>query len=50
MAHNMKHRLSVTVEEDIILKIQDKIRDRSFRSKSHIVEYALFKLLSEDKR
>jgi len=50
MACNMKHRLSVIVEEDVILRIQDKIRERSFRNKSHIVEYALFKLLNEDKR
>ena len=38
----MKHKLSVTVEENLIPKIRDKMREnRLFRSKSHVVEEAL---------
>ena len=38
----MKHKLSVTVEEDLILKIREKMRlNRLFRSKSHVIEEAL---------
>ena len=38
----MKHKLSITVEQDLVLKILDKMREnRLFRSKSHVVEEAL---------
>jgi len=38
----MRHKLSVTVEEDLILKINDTMsKNRLFRSKSHVIEEAL---------
>jgi len=38
----MRHKLSVTIEQDLILKINDTIaHNRIFRSKSHVIEQAL---------
>jgi metal-responsive CopG/Arc/MetJ family transcriptional regulator len=38
----MRHKLSITVESDLILKINEFIsRNRLFRSKSHVIEEAL---------
>ncbi len=44
----MKHKISVTIEEDILLRCFDKIRDKTFRNKSHMVEFALYKILNEE--
>jgi len=44
----MKHKLSITLEEDIILRIAEKLRDRRFRNKSHMIEYAVGKFLEEE--
>jgi Arc/MetJ-type ribon-helix-helix transcriptional regulator len=41
----MKQKLSITIEEDIVKEIEDKVKDRLFRNKSHIIEYALYRLL-----
>ena len=49
LSDSMKHKISVTIEEDILLKSFEKIRDRTFRNKSYMVEYALFKLLDGDR-
>lgn len=43
----MKQKLSVTVEEEVIRKLESRIDGRLFRNKSHLVEYALYKLLEE---
>jgi len=43
----MKHKLSVTLEQEIILKMNDLLRDGTFRNKSHIMEYAVRKLLND---
>ncbi len=37
----MKHNLSITLEEDIVLKIIEKSRAPKFRNRSHFVECAL---------
>jgi Arc/MetJ-type ribon-helix-helix transcriptional regulator len=41
----MKQKLSVSIEEDIVKQIESKVGERLFRNKSHIIEYALYKLL-----
>ena len=46
----MKHKLSITVDEELVVKIQDKLREGSFRNKSHIVEYSLKKFLEGEER
>ncbi len=37
----MKHRISVSVDEQTIFKIQELLRNKQFRNKSHTVEYAI---------
>ena len=47
----MRHKLSVTIEQDIILKINDTIaRNRLFRSKSQVIEEALRTYFEGDTR
>lgn len=40
----MKHIVSVSLDEETILKIRDCLRSKSFRNKSHVVEMAIEKL------
>ena len=42
----MKLRMSISVDEETVKKIQDKLRTGSFRNKSHVVEYAVRKLVN----
>ena len=44
----MKIQTSITIEEDIIFKIKEKLRDGSFRNKSHVFEFAVRKLLEDE--
>jgi len=50
----MKHRISISVDENTLLAIQDILRAKSrsgiFRNKSHFVEYAVKKFLEEDNK
>ena len=44
----MRHKLSITIEEKLILKINDKMaQNRLFRSKSQVIEEALREYLEE---
>ena len=45
----MKHQTSITIDEEIMLKVKDLLRDGTYRNQSHIVEFALRKLLEENK-
>ena len=44
----MKDKLSISVEDNLIKKIDKEIEKGLFRNKSHLVEYAVNKFL-EDK-
>jgi len=44
----MKHVISISVEEDTIYKIREKLRNSNFRSKSHLVEQAILKFIRGD--
>jgi len=38
----MRHKISVTIEEDLLLKVNDAIvKNRLFRSKSQVIEEAV---------
>jgi len=37
----MKHKMSITMDEELILKVLDTLRSRRFRNKSHVIEYAV---------
>jgi len=43
----MKHRLSISVDEETVRLIQSKLREGRdiFRNKSHVVEFAIKKVL-----
>tara|TARA_Y100000310_G_C20656096_1_gene802040 strand:+ start:1704 stop:1832 length:129 start_codon:yes stop_codon:yes gene_type:complete len=41
----MKHKISVSIEENTLLKLREELRSRKFRNRSHAVEYALCKLM-----
>jgi len=43
----MKHKTSVSFDEKTLYGIRDLMRSGLFRNKSHIVEYAVNKLLNE---
>ncbi len=45
----MKQKMSVSIEGKTIKKVEDKLKEGLFRSKSHIVEYSLNKFLEESK-
>ena len=45
----MKHRLSITVDEDTIVKVRELLRKKEFRNKSHAFEYSLLKVFEEVK-
>lgn len=44
----MKHQACVTVDEELMIKIKEKLRDGSFRNQSHLFEYAVRKLLEAE--
>jgi len=41
----MKQKLSVTLDEDLVHEIMRALSSGRFRNKSHVVEYAVKKLL-----
>jgi len=45
----MRHRVSITIDEDTLQKIRDSLRSKTYRNKSHFFEIAANKLLKEEK-
>ena len=43
----MKQKVSISMDEKTIKKIENKIVNSIFRSKSHLVEYATLEFLKE---
>lgn len=41
----MKQKLSITIEEDIINMIENRVNSGLFRNKSHLIEYAVNQFL-----
>jgi Arc/MetJ-type ribon-helix-helix transcriptional regulator len=44
----MKVKLSITIEENVISKIENSVKTKRFRNKSHLIEYAVDKLLEKE--
>jgi len=44
----MKEKISITLDERTVLKIFEALSTGRFRNKSHVVEYAVKKMLEED--
>ena len=45
----MRYKLSITIDEDTISKVQDLLRSKTYRNKSHFFEIAASKLINEVK-
>ena len=43
----MKAKINVTIEESLLTKVDAAVKTQRFRNRSHAVELALMKLLSE---
>jgi Arc/MetJ-type ribon-helix-helix transcriptional regulator len=43
----MKQKLSVSIDEETIGKLDGYVSEGSFRNKSHVVEFALNKMMKE---
>jgi len=41
----MKRKLSVTIDEELLSKLDSKLQNKMLRNKSHLVEIALMKYL-----
>jgi len=46
----VKEKVSVTVESEIIQKIDSKINDGTFRNRSHAFEFALTKYFKDNEK
>jgi len=44
----MKQKLSITIDEEKIEKVNEILKKGLFRNKSHILEYALIKFLENE--
>ena len=44
----MKHRITVTLDEGTLIKLNEKLKNRNFRNKSHYVELALLDFMEKD--
>lgn len=44
----MKHKISISVEEETILRVRDGVRKGKFRNKSHAFEYAVMEVLAKN--
>ncbi len=44
----MKHKISISVDEETLLKIKEAMREGRFRNKSHAFEYAIHEILRRD--
>lgn len=47
LVFDMKHKLSVSLDEELVIGIAEALSNGKFRNKSHLVEFALKKLLEE---
>jgi Arc/MetJ-type ribon-helix-helix transcriptional regulator len=45
----MKQKLSITIDEEKVKKINEMLKDSRFRSMSHVFEFSLERFLNEDK-
>jgi len=43
----MKHKLSITIEEDTLYQLREIMRTKTFRNKSHFFEVAAVQLIQQ---
>lgn len=44
----MKAKISVTIEKELVKKIDEHVKTQRFRNRSHAVEYVLMKFLEKE--
>lgn len=44
----MRHRVSITIDEDTLQRVRDSFRSKTYRNKSHFFEIATDRLLEEE--
>jgi|TARA_Y100000310_G_scaffold343484_1_gene451355 Arc/MetJ-type ribon-helix-helix transcriptional regulator len=44
----MKKKLSISIDEETIIRLDDYVSGGYFRNKSHVVEVAINKMIKED--
>jgi len=47
---DMKSKISVTVDEKIVVWIDEQVKTQRFRNRSHAVELALMRFIESDKK
>jgi len=45
----MKLKTSVALDEETLISMQELIRTKQFRNKSHLMEYAIFQIIEKQK-
>jgi hypothetical protein len=50
LLHTMKKKLSITIEEEKIVHIENYVKSGYFRNKSHLIEFAIEKFLRDDRK
>ena len=45
----MKVKVSISMDEETIKKVEERLQNSVYRNKSHLVEHAVKKLLENDK-
>lgn len=43
-----KQKLSISVEPEVVNLVEERVKEGSFRNKSHVIEYALIRFLREN--
>ncbi len=43
----MKHQASITIDEELLSRIKEKLKEGTFRNQSHLFEYAVKRMLEE---
>jgi|TARA_B100000315_G_scaffold141501_1_gene130545 metal-responsive CopG/Arc/MetJ family transcriptional regulator len=43
----MRHKISITLDEDTLLKVRELLRCKTYRNKSHFFEIAASRLIDE---
>jgi len=45
----MRYKISITLDEDTLIGVEEKVKSKIFRNRSHFFDIAASKLLKEEK-
>ena len=49
LLYTMKKKLSISIEEETIIELEEYVSEGTFRNKSHLIELAIDKFLENQK-